>query len=193
MVAHIPDWRGTRDESVLIVMATRAIEIREKAELGRVALGEKILPKNIRDQHLLIARIKLVQVRVGIFLEHLEGGEIVLPAIVVVIAKDAGAEIGVVKDETAKIAHERLDAGTRRNEIVIVREIADVYLGKCFLERGPIFVAPRILEPRIGIEHAGFLHVGVVAVVNAEKTYGPFHGFESGFAFEQIDAEREIV
>ena len=164
-----------------------------KAQLGRVTFREKILAENIGDQDLLIACVELVQIRVGVFLEHVEGGEIVLPAVVVVVAEDARAEIGVVENEAAKIAHEWLNAETRRNEIVIVREIADVNFAERFLERRPIFVARRVLQSRIGIEHARFLNVGVVAVVNAEKTYRPLNRLERGFALEQIDADRKIV
>ena len=103
------------------------------------------------------------------------------------------AEIGVVKDETTKIAHEWLDPETRRNEIVIVREIADMNLPERLLKRCPFFIARCVLESRIGIEHARFLDIGVVAVVNAEKTNSPLDRLESGFAPEQIDTDRKVV
>ena len=193
MIAHAADRRRPGDEIVLVVMAARAIEVGVKAQLRRVTLREKILSENIRNQDLLIARVELVQVRVGVLLEHVESGEIVLPAVVVVVAENARAEIGVVEDEPAKIAHERLDAETRRNEIVVVREIANVNFAERFLERRPIFIARRVLQSWIGIEHTRFLNVGVVAVVNAEKTYRPRNRFERGFALEQIDADRKVV
>ena len=105
-----------------------------------------------------------------------------MPAVVVVVAENARAEIGVVKDEAAKIAHEWLNADTRGNEIVIVRQIADVNFAERFLERVPIFFTRRVLQSRIGIDHVRFLHVDVVAVVNAEKTQRPLDRFERGFA-----------
>ena len=117
------------------------VEVRVETELRGVALGEKILAKNIRDQDGLIARIEFVQVRIGVLLEHVEGGEIVLPAVVVVVAENAHAEIGVVENETAKIAHERLNAEARRNEIVVVREIAEMDFGERFLERKEILLS----------------------------------------------------
>ena len=46
---------------------------------------------------------------------------------------------------------------------------------------------------RIGIEHVRFLHVDVVVVVNTENADRPFDRLEGGLAFEEIDADREIV
>ena len=90
------------------------------------------------------------------FSQHVEGGDVVLPAVVVVVAENARAEIGVVEDEPAKIAHEWLNADARRNEIVIVREIAQVNFAERFLERVKFFVARRVLQSRIGIERRPF-------------------------------------
>ena len=55
VVLHFADGRRASDESVLVVMAARAIEVRMKAKLSGVALREKILPENICDQDLLIS------------------------------------------------------------------------------------------------------------------------------------------
>ena len=122
-------------KSVLVVVPLAAIEVGVKAQLRGVALGEKILAENIRDEDLLIAPVELVQIGVSVLFEHVESGHVVLPEIIVVVAEDADAEIRVVENEAAKIAHERLNAEARGNEIVIVRQIADVDFGKRFLER----------------------------------------------------------
>ena len=58
MILHLADRRRPGDETILIVMTTRAVEIREEAELRGVTFEEEILPKNIRDLDLLIARIE---------------------------------------------------------------------------------------------------------------------------------------
>ena len=63
-----------------------------------------------------------------------------MPEIVVVVAENADAEIRVVENEAAEIAHERLNAEARGEEIVIVRQVAEVNFPKRFLERIPIFV-----------------------------------------------------
>jgi len=193
MILHFPDRFWPNDETVLIVMAIRAIKIGVKTEFRSVALGEKILPKNIRDQNLLIARIEPIQVRVSILLAHVEGDEVVLPAVVVVVAEDARAEVGVIENEAAKIAHERLNTEARGDEVIIVRQIVDMDFDERLLDRIKILVAGRVAQARIGIEHAGFLDVGVVVVVDAEKTKGPLHRFESGLALEKVDPDRDIV
>ena len=76
------------------------------------------------------------------FSQHVERGEIVLPAVVVVVAEDPDAEVGVVKNETAEVAHERLHPDAQRNEIVIVRQIAQMNFSERFLKR-PEFLFPR--------------------------------------------------
>src|SRR5689334_23168309 len=104
MVRDRADRSRPGQKSILVVVPAVVVEIADEAELARVAFPNQVLPKNIRDVDLLIARIELVQVRIGVLLAHVEGGEIVLPAIVVVIAEKADAEIGVVKNKTAKVA-----------------------------------------------------------------------------------------
>src|SRR5262245_7097203 len=99
MVPHIPDRRRPGNEAVLVIMATGAVKVGVETQLRRVTFGEEILAKNIRNQDLLIARVKLVEIRVGIFLQHLERRQIVLPAIVIVVSKNSLAEVGVVEDE----------------------------------------------------------------------------------------------
>ena len=144
MIAHSSNRRGTRDEIVLVEVPLAAIKVGVKAQLRGVTLGKKILAENIRDENLLIAPVELVQIGVSVFFEHVEGDYVVLPEIVVVVAENADAEIRVVEDETAKIAHERLNAEPGGNEIVIIRQVADMNFRKCFLERIPIFFAPRV-------------------------------------------------
>src|SRR5205085_12171927 len=112
--------------------------------LRRVALPNKILLKNVRDKDLLIARVEFIQIGIGVLLAHVEPDHVVLPEIVVVVAEDADAEIRVVENEAAEIAHEWLDAKARGNEIVIVREITDVDFRERFLKRIPLLLARRV-------------------------------------------------
>src|SRR4051812_1493060 len=89
------------DESVFVVMPAVVIEVAEERELAGVTFPDQILPEHIRDVDLLFPRIEFIQVRIRVLLAHIERGEIVLPAIVVVIPEDPNAEIGVVKNESA--------------------------------------------------------------------------------------------
>src|SRR5579864_9005840 len=101
-------------------MAAVVIEVGQKTQLAGVTFPKQILPENISDVDLLLAPAELVQVGVSVFFQHVERGNVVLPAVVVVIAENSDAEVGIVENETAKIAHERLNADAQRNEIVIV-------------------------------------------------------------------------
>ena len=186
------DRRRPRDETILVVVPARIVEIGQETQLAGVAFPNQILPKNIRDQNLLVAPTELIQVRVGVLLEHVEGGEVVLPAVVVVVAEDADAEVGVVENEAAKIAHERLNANAQRNEIVVIRQVAKVDLAERFLKREE-FLFPRCAVLRIRIHHIALFHVEVVVIVNAEKAQRPIDRFEGGLAFEKIDPDGEIV
>src|SRR5712691_11630387 len=100
--------RRAGDESVLIVMSAVVVEVADKRELAGVTFPNQVLPKNVGDIDLLLARIELVQVRVSIFLAHVEGREVVLPAVVIVVTKNPETKIGVIENKSAEIAHERL-------------------------------------------------------------------------------------
>ena len=76
----------------------------------KLALEKKILLEHVRDQHLLLARLESVEVRVGVFFPLVEIDEVVLPEVVVPVAEDARAEICIGIDEAAEIRDERLDA-----------------------------------------------------------------------------------
>ena len=148
MVAHAPDGGGTGDEIVLVVVSLPTIKVGVKAQLCGVAPGKEVLAENVRDEDLLIAPVKLIQVRVGVLFEHVESDQIVLPEIVVVVPEDAGAKIRVIKNEPSEIADERLNAEPGGNEIVIVRQVADVNFSKGFLERIPILLTCGIARVR---------------------------------------------
>ena len=66
-----------------------------------------------------VAAVELVEIGIRVLLHHVERRDVVLPAVVVVVSKNPDTEIGVVENEAAEIAHERLDAEPRRHEVVI--------------------------------------------------------------------------
>src|ERR1700737_3982563 len=122
MVSHRADRCRPRDEAVLVIMAAVVVEIADKRQLARKTFPNQILPEKVRDKNLLAASfIDRVQIRVGIFLAHIEGGDVVLPAVIVVVTEKANAEIGIVENETAEIAHKRLHADAQRDEVIVVR------------------------------------------------------------------------
>jgi hypothetical protein len=89
MIGDRADWRWPRDETVFVVMAAIVIEVSQETELAGVTFPNQILSENVRDIDLLLAPAELVEVRVSVFLQHVEGGDVVLPAVVVVIAENA--------------------------------------------------------------------------------------------------------
>ena len=115
-----------------------------------------------------------------------------MPAVVVVVPENPDAEICVVENETAKIAHERLHADAHRNEIVIIREIAQVDFAERFLQR-PEFLFARRAFLRIRIHDVVLCNVDVVVIVNAEEPQRPIDRLKCRLAFEKIDPDREIV
>ena len=121
VIGNRANRRGPRNKAVFVVVPAGVIEIGQESQLAGITFPNQILPENVGDQNLLITPAKLIEVRVSVLLEHVEGGDIVLPAVVVVVAENADPQVGVVENEAAEIAHERLDAGAHRNKIVIVR------------------------------------------------------------------------
>src|SRR6266571_5235437 len=119
MIGDRTNRRRPGNKAIFVIMPAGVVEVGQEAQFAGVTFPNQILPENVGHVNLLLAPAKLIQVGVGVLLEHVEGGDVVLPAIAVVIAEDADAKISIVEDETAKIAHERLDAGAQRNEIVV--------------------------------------------------------------------------
>ena len=113
MISHCADRRWPRDETVLVEVTAVIVEVADETELAGVAFPNQVLSKNIGDVNLLVPRVELIQIGKSIFLQHLEGGDVVLPAVVVVVPKNAHAQIGIVENKTAKIADEGLNAGAR--------------------------------------------------------------------------------
>src|SRR5436190_20555855 len=121
MIGHGANWRGASNEAVLIVMPARSVKVGDETEFAGVTFPDQILPKDVCYVNLLVTSFEFVQVRVRVFLEHVESSEVVLPAIVVVVAKNSSTKVRVIEDESTKIADERLNPEARRNEIVVVR------------------------------------------------------------------------
>src|SRR5712671_1928926 len=107
MIDDGADRRRPGDESVFVVMPAVVVEVANKREFASVTFPNQILPEHIRDVDLLFARIELIQIGIRVLLAHIERGQIVLPSVVIVVSKNPDTEIGIVENETAKIAYER--------------------------------------------------------------------------------------
>src|SRR5438552_421767 len=107
------EWTADKKRPIQHRIETGGVRVRGIIISAGVAFPNQVLSKNIGDVNLLVPRVELIQIGKSIFLQHLEGGDVVLPAVVVVVPKNAHAQIGIVENKTAKIADEGLNAGAR--------------------------------------------------------------------------------
>jgi hypothetical protein len=75
------DGRGPHEKTVVIVMDARVVFVVMNAELGRVARLDEILHVKICDDHLLVAELECVEAAIRVFLEQVEVGGVVFPAV----------------------------------------------------------------------------------------------------------------
>src|SRR5688572_4303343 len=108
---------------VAIEFNTAAIVVVMKTSLDRVALANEILPEDVGDVNVLMARVEAIQAAVRIFLEHRKVSGVELITIVVKGAKHARAEVVVRENETTKVGYKRLNTGAHRYEIVVRIEV----------------------------------------------------------------------
>ena len=121
MRPHIADHRRANQEAVgVVIVAPRfTIDVVNNGGLGGVANDGEILFVRIRDEQVIAAHrlAHVVQSAVGVFFHPPEISEVVLEPIVVTNAKQTHADRHVLKQETAKIRSEWLDADAHRIEI----------------------------------------------------------------------------
>ena len=165
---HRAEGRGPGQEAVLFVVRAAFIHIHVKAKLRGVALPNEVLAEDIRDQDVLMPRVERVQVRVSVLFAHVEKREVVLHAVVTGVAKEARAEIGVGENEAAEIRDERLDADAPGDEVVVIREVAEMNLGEGFLQRRELAVAQ------------GVVRAGEVAALRRLRRLGALRGVLGG-------------
>ena len=141
--AHRADGRGPDDAAVAVVVDVGVVEVRVEAPRRGVALEEGVLQIGVGDDHSLVALLEGVQARVRVFLAHVEHGRVVLQPVVRVVAEDPPAEVRVVEEEAAEVGVERLVAALEGDEVVAVREVAQVQLDEGFLQRPVVLRANR--------------------------------------------------
>src|SRR6478672_539616 len=115
MLTNGADGSGADDVAIAIIMSAAVVEVSVKAPLRGVSFPQKVLPIKVGNDDLLVAGIERVQLGVGIFLAHVESGEIVLETVVIPIAESADAEVHVIEEKAAKIGVERLQPGAQRD------------------------------------------------------------------------------
>ena len=104
------------------------------AHLRCVSREQEILAIRVGDDDLLIAQRHGIQPAVGVLLQKIEIGDVVLPAIRIEIAEDTQARLLFDEQKTAKIAIESLNARTYRDEIEIRPDVVQFDFAECFLQ-----------------------------------------------------------
>jgi len=78
------------EKADFVIVRAPAVEVHVETGLGGVAFPEEILAVEIGDEDLLVSGIESIEIGVGVLFPHVEKGEIVLEAIVVGVAENAG-------------------------------------------------------------------------------------------------------
>src|SRR5690348_17275834 len=186
---HVADRRRPDQKTVAIEFHTAAIVVVMKAALNRVALANEVLPKDIGDVNVLMARVEAVQAAVRVLLQHREIRGVELHAIVVRRSKNARAEIVVGKDKAAEIGNKRLNARTHGNEIIVRINVEELHFTKRFFERGVPVNAIRA-APHVDVDDAVLARVEIIRhAERGRKLDGPIARLERSVAVKELEAE----
>src|SRR5437879_3120000 len=115
-------------------MAAAVVFVVSDEKFGGVAWEKEILQISVGNGDLLAAAFERVEAAVGIFFQEVKIGDVVFDFVVVKIAKDADAWLFVLKEETAEVGVEFLNAGANGNEIVVRAEIVNLEFDKGLLK-----------------------------------------------------------
>src|SRR5262245_29507335 len=206
------EQRWARLKQACILKRARLVVVVEHAELERVTIDERVLAVEVGDVDPLIAKpdfgeIDLVQLAIGVFLQHVEIDHVVLIPVRLEIAEQSRAEIRVAENEAAEIAGELLDADAHRCRIEERRTPALAPFAAQKRERLGRVAQPPFDEglldgvesietlctlARVRIDDAVIAHPQVIDVGDAGELEPPIDRFERGVAFEQVEREGEV-
>ena len=187
------DQRGPHQEAVVVIQGARLIVVVIKVELKIVPVEKEILPRKIRDDNILRPpHHQRVQAAVGIFLERTEEPDVPLIAIRLEVAEEQHSRIAVGKNESAKIAGERLDARADRNKIVVRAQVRQLVLNEQFLERDVPIEARRSVSG-IDIYDASLVSAEKIDVEDRRRLEFPVQRLESRIAVKQIERSDEVL
>src|SRR5580658_9628449 len=108
-----------------------------------------------------MSAVKGVEAAVRVFLEHLKIRGVVLDAVAVPVAENAQAGLLVHKEESAEVGIELLNAGTSRDEIVIIAKIPELHFGESFLEAA-VIVEAICAGAHVGADDAKLTNIQII-------------------------------
>ena len=113
----------TDQEAIAVELDRRLVMHIVETKLCGIAEHKQILPVEVGNDNALVSPVKGIQLAVRLFLQHVEEDEVVLKAVIAQITKQACPKVRIVKNKTAKIAHEGLDAELDRYRVIAVTQI----------------------------------------------------------------------
>src|SRR5215216_1329343 len=189
----IADQRRSHQKTVAIEFNAASIVVVVKASLDRVTLANEILPEDVCDVNILMARVEAIQSAVGVLLQHREVCGVELVAIVVERAKPARTEIIVGKNKPAEVGNKRLNTGAYRNEIVVGVEVRQLHFTKRFFERSVPVSAVRA-PAHVDVDHAILACIEIIRNTERRRELnGPIARFESRIAVKQLKTELQCL
>src|ERR1700728_2989552 len=162
------------------------------AQLCGVAREQKILAVRIGNDDLLIAQRHGIQATVGVLLQEIEIGDVVLPPVRIQVAEQTHAGLLFYEQEAAKVAMESLDAGPHRNEIVIRAQVVQLHFGERFLQ-SEMRIQARGAFAHVHIDDAEFLHIQIVQADDGRDADAPVHRTKRSIAVKQVEGKRKSL
>ena len=185
---------GALDEAVGIVETIIAVVVEDDRRLrGETGPGE-ILTIDIGEQDIVVPRRfgDVVQPGIEILLEPTEVGKIVLPAIVVAVAKQADAGLRILEQEAAEVGRKRLDANAQAIEVVARIHIAKMLVDPQFLHAEKAVVAI-FAQPRIDLQRPRLLRIDAVVVERKRGLVLDLWWLERGITLVIVRAGDEVL
>ncbi|NJN14731.1 MAG: hypothetical protein HC813_03740 [Planctomycetes bacterium] len=177
---------------VAIAVAGGIVPVPVERALEGVTEEDEVLPEEIGDEDELIALLEGVQFAVGVLLQHVEGGEVSLPAVVVEVEAPPDPQILVEEEQAAKIGDEGLDPHRDREEVVVGGEIHEVLLEEGLLEAD---VAIPALGPlaHVDVDGVVLLDVEVADVEHRREPEDEVGGLEGGVPLLEFEGEEQVL
>ena len=149
------------------------------------------MPVKVGNDDALITPVKRIEPAVGLFLQHLEEGQVILVAVIAQTAKQACPKVGIVKNKTAEIAIEGLDTYLDRYGIIAVTQIGDMILKRALLQRRIPTGSVRPLL-HINVNAATLLEVDIIEIEGWRDGEEKIRGFKGGIATIEFKTQEEV-
>ena len=171
-------------------MNGRVVLVGKKTEFRGVALRKEVLNVNVSNLYLLLARLEGVETAVGVLLQHVEVGQVVVDAVRTQVPEDSHSRLFIREDEAAKVAVELLNAGSDRHEVKVRTKIVEFQFEEPFLQ------AHMRVEPvgacfDVDVDYAAFLGLEEVQIDRWGETEPEINRLEGSVAAKQIEGEQK--